>query len=151
LVDFRTGGQGFPLLHGSVVALAFNMETGDAAIRQGIVIFRGLVFGVFATIVVALLCGYVVLRGGLIPANADASPGWLETWAATTSLNATLGREAPKGLNPVAMTDDNLCVHHLEMSLFLPFRNVTVAEFGRRAGAEPVRSAAPDRRPSHRV
>jgi len=34
-----------------------------------------------------------------------------------------------------------LCVHRLEMSLFLPFRNVTVAGFGRRAGAEPVRSA----------
>jgi hypothetical protein len=35
------------------------------------------------------------------------------------------------------------------MSLFAPFRNVTVvAGFGRRAVAEPVRSAAPDRRPS---
>src|SRR3954454_865037 len=33
------------------------------------------------------------------------------------------------------------------MSLFLPFRNVTVAGFGRRVGAEPVRSAAPARRP----
>ena len=36
------------------------------------------------------------------------------------------------------------CVHHLEMSLIVPFRNVTVAGFGRRAGAKPVRSAAPD-------
>src|SRR3954447_12436250 len=42
-----------------------------------------------------------------------------------------------------------ICVHHLEMSLFLPFRNVTVAGFGRRAGAEPVRSAAPARRPPY--
>src|SRR3954452_13273976 len=33
------------------------------------------------------------------------------------------------------------------MSLFVPFRNVTVAGFGRRVGAEPVRSAAPARRP----
>src|SRR3954454_6691291 len=41
------------------------------------------------------------------------------------------------------------CVHHLEMSLFLPFRNVTVAGFGRWVGAEPVRSAAPARRPPH--
>jgi thiosulfate dehydrogenase len=46
-------------------------------------------------------------RSGLIPANADASPGWLETWAAETSLDATLHREA-QGSNPVAMTDDNL-------------------------------------------
>jgi|SRR5580700_2810000 thiosulfate dehydrogenase len=70
--------------------------------------FKGFVFGVLATIIFALLFGYVVLRGGLIPANADASPGWLETWAATTSLDATLGREAPMVLNPVGMTDDNL-------------------------------------------
>jgi hypothetical protein len=40
------------------------------------------------------------------------------------------------------------------MSLFAPFRNVTVAGVagvagvGRRAGAEPLRSAAPDRRSS---
>ncbi len=70
--------------------------------------FKGFVFGVFATIVVALLCGYIVLRGGLIPANADASPGWLETWAAKTSLEATLRREAPVKLNPVGITEDNL-------------------------------------------
>ena len=52
--------------------------------------------------------GYAVLRAGLIPANADASPGPLETWAAHTSLDATLARDAPKGSNPVALTDANL-------------------------------------------
>src|SRR5947207_5271124 len=36
------------------------------------------------------------------------------------------------------------------MSLFLPFRNVTVVGVGRRAGAEPLRSAALDRRPIDR-
>ena len=70
--------------------------------------FKWFVLGVLATIVVALLCGYIVLRVGLIPANADANPGWLETWAAGTSLDATLQRDAPKGPNPVALTDDNL-------------------------------------------
>ena len=65
-------------------------------------------FGVLATIVVALLCGYIVLRLGLVPANADASPSWLETWAAGTSLDATLHRDAPQGANPVSLTDDNL-------------------------------------------
>jgi mono/diheme cytochrome c family protein len=64
-------------------------------------------FGVLATIVAALVCGYIALRSGLIPANADTKPGSLETWAAETSLDATLRREAP-GANPVAMTDDNL-------------------------------------------
>src|SRR5947208_16569918 len=42
------------------------------------------------------------------------------------------------------------CVHQIEMSLFLPFRNVTVVGVGRRAGAEPQRSAAFDRRPIDR-
>jgi mono/diheme cytochrome c family protein len=69
--------------------------------------FRGFVLGVLATIVVSILCGYIVLRRGIIPANADDSPGWLETWAAETSLEATLRREV-QGANPIAMTENNL-------------------------------------------
>ena len=69
---------------------------------------RGFLLGVAATIIVAAVCGYIVLRSGLVPANADAEPGWLEIWAANTSLDATLDREASKGPNPVALTDDNL-------------------------------------------
>ena len=69
--------------------------------------FRDFVFGVLATIIVALVGGYFVLRNGIIPANADATPSWLETWAAGTSLDATLRREAQDS-NPVALTDDNL-------------------------------------------
>ena len=69
---------------------------------------RGFLLGVVATIVVAAACGYAALRIGLIPANADANPGWLETWAANMSLDATLDRETPNGANPVALTDANL-------------------------------------------
>ena len=69
---------------------------------------RRFLLGVVATIVVAAACGYAALRTGLIPANADANPGWLETWAANMSLDATLDREAPNGANPVALTDANL-------------------------------------------
>ena len=69
--------------------------------------FRAFVLGVLATIIVALVGGYFVLRNGIIPANADATPMWLETWAAGTSLDATLRREAQDS-NPVALTDDNL-------------------------------------------
>jgi thiosulfate dehydrogenase len=72
------------------------------------VIVRAFLLGVLATIVVAAVCGYIVLRSGLVPANADAEPGWLEIWAANTSLDATLDREAPKGPNPVTLTDANL-------------------------------------------
>jgi mono/diheme cytochrome c family protein len=64
--------------------------------------------GILATIVAILACGYIVLRSGLIPANADATPGAFETWAAQTSLDATLRNEAPNTPNPVEMRDDNL-------------------------------------------
>jgi mono/diheme cytochrome c family protein len=70
--------------------------------------FRAFVWGVVLTILAAVGGGYAVLRGGLVPANADAKPGWFETWATGTSLDATLAREAPKGANPVALTDANL-------------------------------------------
>jgi thiosulfate dehydrogenase len=69
---------------------------------------RWFVAGFAAAVAVALVGGFLVLRSGLIPANADAQPGRLETWAAQTSLQATLDREAPKDPNPVAMTDENL-------------------------------------------
>ncbi len=64
--------------------------------------------GVAATIVIALVGGYLLLQSGFIPANADATPGPVETWVAKTSLHATLNNEAPKGSNPVAPTDENL-------------------------------------------
>lgn len=69
---------------------------------------RGFTIGVLATIATALVGGYAILRGGVVPANADAEPGWFETWAAQTSLDATLAREAPKGPNPVALNEANL-------------------------------------------
>jgi thiosulfate dehydrogenase len=72
-----------------------------------IVMFRGFVLGILATIVLALVGGYLALSNGIIPTNADATPTWLETWAAETSLDATLRREAP-GTNPVPLTDENL-------------------------------------------
>ena len=70
--------------------------------------FRAFVWGVVLTILAVVGGGYAVLRAGLIPANADAKPGWFETWAAGTSLNATLARDAPKSPNPVPLTDANL-------------------------------------------
>ncbi len=69
---------------------------------------KGFLTGVVATIAAGLVCAFIVLHFGLIPANADAKPGWLETMAAGTSLDATLRRDAPQGVNPVALTDDNL-------------------------------------------
>src|ERR1700739_4764895 len=70
--------------------------------------FRAFVWGVVLTILAAVGGGYAVLRAGLIPANADVKPGWFETWAAGTPADATVARDAPKGANPVALTDANL-------------------------------------------
>ena len=72
------------------------------------VMLKGVVSGVALTLAVALIGAYSLVQSGLIPANADAKPGRLETWMARTSLNATLRRDAPKGQNPVALNEQNL-------------------------------------------
>ena len=69
---------------------------------------KGVALGVLLTLAVALIGAYALVQSGLIPANADAKPGQLETWMARTSLNATLRRDAPKDQNPVALTEQNL-------------------------------------------
>lgn len=69
---------------------------------------RGFIAGVVATILIALIAGYVLLQSGFIPANADAKPGGAELWIAGTSLHATLRNQAPKQANLVPLTDANL-------------------------------------------
>ena len=68
---------------------------------------RVAVLSVVGTLVVLGLAAYIGLRAGLMPANADATPGNLERWAAKTSLHATLAREAPRTPNPMPSTDAN--------------------------------------------
>jgi mono/diheme cytochrome c family protein len=72
------------------------------------VMLKGIVSGAALTFAVVLIGAYFLVRSGLIPANADATPGWLETWMARTSLDATLRRDAPTGQNPVELTEQNL-------------------------------------------
>ena len=69
---------------------------------------KGVITGIVLTLAVILLGAYLLVRSGLIPANADAKPGKLETWMARTSLNATLSRRRPAGPNPVALTEQHL-------------------------------------------
>lgn len=57
--------------------------------------------GVLATLVALVAGGYLFVRSGSIPANADGKPSRLELWMARTSLRATLRREAPKRPDPV--------------------------------------------------
>jgi thiosulfate dehydrogenase len=78
-------------------------------IFPGAVMWKGLAFGVAVTIIVAAAVVWLVVQEGFLPAAAmGAQPLWLENWAANASLGATLAREAPKGRNPVRLTEDNL-------------------------------------------
>jgi mono/diheme cytochrome c family protein len=61
-----------------------------------------------ATLAAIVLIGYVGVRAGLMPANADAKPPALEKWMARTSLHAALAREAPTTPNPVPLGDADL-------------------------------------------
>jgi mono/diheme cytochrome c family protein len=76
--------------------------------HYGVEMLKGFVIGIAATIIFTLFGSYLLLISGLIPASADAPPSSIESWAANTSLDATMNREAPKGPNPVATTDANL-------------------------------------------
>jgi thiosulfate dehydrogenase len=70
--------------------------------------FKGFLLGILFSIVVALATGYAVIKTGTIPASATAGPIWGEEWVAVTDLDAVLAKEAPKGPNPVPLTDANL-------------------------------------------
>ena len=64
--------------------------------------------GIFFALVVLVLVGYVVVKAGLVPANADSKPTALERWVAKTALDAALERDT-KGLkNPIQPSDENL-------------------------------------------
>ncbi len=69
---------------------------------------KGFVAGVVATLVAGLIGAYLFVSLGLMPANADGIPPGLEKWAARKSLHATIDRQAPKGANPVAVSDKAL-------------------------------------------
>lgn len=69
---------------------------------------KGIFLGIALTLVIALIGSFSLVQSGLIPANADGKPSRLELWMAGTSLNATLRNDAPKGQNPVALTEQNL-------------------------------------------
>ena len=56
---------------------------------KSIVSFLG---GIIFTLVVLAGVGYLAVKAGIIPANADSKPAALESWVANTALDATLER-----------------------------------------------------------
>lgn len=69
---------------------------------------KGFVLGIVFTIIVLAAAGYVALQRGAIPADTDATAGQVEKFVAGTDLRAVLRNEAPKGPNPVPLSDANL-------------------------------------------
>ncbi len=76
------------------------MANGSHSLR---VMFMTLVGAALLLIVLALIAVWT----GAMPANADAAPGRLETWAAKRSLHATLNRDA-LGLKSPLSTNDSI-------------------------------------------
>jgi thiosulfate dehydrogenase len=67
---------------------------------------RRFILGVAATLIVIAVAGFAAVKFGLLPATADVPPPAIEKWAAHTSLDATISRDAPKPPYPVASSDD---------------------------------------------
>jgi len=69
---------------------------------------RGFFGGVVAALVVLALLAFAAVKSGTVPARADGPPLPGERWAARTSLNATVRREAPGPPYPFTQTDADI-------------------------------------------
>jgi mono/diheme cytochrome c family protein len=69
---------------------------------------KGILIGIVLTLAAGLAGAYLFISLGLMPANADSPPSFLEKWMAQTSLRAALNKDAPSTPNPVVLNDENL-------------------------------------------
>ena len=69
---------------------------------------KGFVLGVIITLAVAIAGAYIFVKVGALPAGQDQKPGKLETWAAKTSLGATISRQTAGLTVPLQPTESNL-------------------------------------------
>jgi len=69
---------------------------------------KGFVLGFFAAIATLVAASYFFVTCGVLPAGQGSEPSRLEKWAAKTSLQATIRREAQGLRSPLQPTDDNL-------------------------------------------
>jgi thiosulfate dehydrogenase len=70
----------------------------------------GFLGGIIFTVVVLAGVGYLAVKAGMVPANADSEPPALERWVANTALAVVLERDT-KGLrNPIQPSDENLLI-----------------------------------------
>ena len=69
---------------------------------------RNFVLGVVITLVVFLAGALSFMWLGLFPTNADAIPSNFESRIATSALDASMERHAPRTTNPIPPTDENI-------------------------------------------
>ena len=69
---------------------------------------RNFIWGIIVTLLAIVVVGLAVANFGLMPTNADATPPGLERRIATSALDASMERHAPRLTNPVPPTDENL-------------------------------------------
>jgi mono/diheme cytochrome c family protein len=69
---------------------------------------RNFILGIVVTLLVLGLGGLAVATLGLMPTNADAIPPRLERRVATSALDASMERHAPRVSSPIPPTDANL-------------------------------------------
>ena len=69
---------------------------------------RNIILGIVIAVALAALGGIAFLLLGFMPTNADATPPDLERRIATSAMDASMERQAPRVNNPLAPTDDNL-------------------------------------------
>jgi thiosulfate dehydrogenase len=69
---------------------------------------RGFLLGVIITLIVIFGGTYLYLRLGFFDVSAVPNPGKTESKMANMSMDASVDRRAPKGPNPVPLTDDVL-------------------------------------------
>ncbi len=70
-------------------------------------ILRGFILGVFITLLVLFVGGYLFVRGGGIPLAATAAPLPLEKTIANMALRASIGNAAEQK-NPLPFDDNNM-------------------------------------------
>lgn len=69
---------------------------------------RNFILGIAGTLLALGLFGLAEANLGFVPTNADATPPRLERRVATTALDASMERHAPRVSSPIPPTDENL-------------------------------------------
>jgi thiosulfate dehydrogenase len=69
---------------------------------------KGFILGVIVALACVIAGAYIFVKIGALPAGQDAQPGKLETWAAKTSLAATINRDTKGLASPLQPSESNL-------------------------------------------